>query len=136
MATSARSRRPLLLAALAIVAFHAAVVLAISAMTRPRPAGSPSEGVSPAASAADPLPPAWPVPDGAPAGAAAAALALPPEILSAPASVRGEPIVPLPADPEDRADSLAALRNRRLADMLERRAGRAAGPRSPADAAR
>src|SRR5512133_809064 len=139
-ATARNRRRPVLLAAFAILGFHAAVLLAIAALTRspaadgsaPSAAGAPEDPPP-----ASPVPSPWPVPADAPAGVPAAAFASP-EVLSAPEVVQAEPVVPLPAAPEERAETLATVRQRRLLDMLEQRANRAAAEpgRVPAGARR
>ena len=143
-ARAGSTRRPVLLAAVAILALHAGAALAILLATRSPapaapvagPAGS-SEGTAPVAlGAAQP----GPSPAEAPPPVAAVRAEPPeirPEILSAPTTVRAEPVVPLPPDPEDRADALAAVRQRRLAEMLEQRMRRTQGARTrPARAAR
>ena len=109
-ARAGSTRRPVLLAAVAILALHAGAA---------QPGPSPAEAPPPVAAVRAEPP------------------EIRPEILSAPTTVRAEPVVPLPPDPEDRADALAAVRQRRLAEMLEQRMRRTQGARTrPARAAR
>jgi hypothetical protein len=135
MATSRISagftRKPVFLAVLAIVVFHASAVLAIFLVTRSPAPGAPiaERGGSPGAAAlASTAPPSWPSVGEAPPppvpDVRAEVLATAPEILSAPVAVQMEPVVPLPLDPGDRANALAAVRRQRLARMLEQRMNR------------
>jgi hypothetical protein len=121
------TRSPVRAAFLAIVAFHGLAAIGIFLATRPDGVRPPSLEVRGADMATDaqgvPLTPPAPLPPPvAPVQPAAPAVsAVPPEVLAAPAVVRQAPVVPLPSDPEDRAEVLADVRQRRLAKMLEQR---------------
>lgn len=140
MAASGAIARPTpsrwLLALAAVVALHAAAAVGVYLATM---AGRPAERrFDPPL---DPPPTAAPAPDPHPlagqgdagtaapsAPDAAAAAAAPLELLSAPPIPRTAPVVPLPADRDDAADALEALRRRRVEAMLEQQRRRVGPP--------
>ncbi len=128
--------KPAILAIVGILAFGACLLLAIFLLTRPpAPGAALAErpgSLPPGASRGETVPPApglplpGTLPGATPPEPGSGALAAPEKRTgpALPAALRGEPVVPLPSDPADRADTLEAVRQQRLAGMLERRNAR------------